>query len=124
MADEHLGQKEVPDDFSVSHTGRRSNHLYDVRHARLTVDVESRRLPELINALSRTNFMAVLMVTITDVDEHEMLRQGYLYGRTDVVQAELLIETIWMRSWTTELMPQEIRYQLGVDKRPEEDEDN
>jgi len=124
MTEEELAQQEVPDDFSISHTGRRSNYLYDVRHAVLTVDVDSRRVPELINALSRSNFMTVLMMKIEDVDEYEMLKQGYMYGRTDVVQATLTIETIWMRSWTTELMPQEIRYRLGVDKRPEDEEDD
>ena len=45
--------QEVPLDFSLSFTGRTSNPLYDVRHVRVTIVVDSNRIPEVLDALVR-----------------------------------------------------------------------
>ncbi|MEX0885810.1 MAG: hypothetical protein WD009_05145 [Phycisphaeraceae bacterium] len=110
----------VSDNFHVGPTGRVSNALYDVRHARVEIVVASRRLPEVFRALSETNFMTVLSVTLNDVDEYEHLREGYVYGADDVVQAELVVETIWLRAWTERLMPSIVRQYVGIDEPGEE----
>ncbi len=103
--------------FGVSSTGRICNEIYDVRHARLSVIVDSRRVPALINAIGKVNFMTVLGVKMTDVDEYDHLRYGYVYGDGATVQLELDIETIWMRKWTSELMPDDMRAFLGIKPR-------
>lgn len=105
----------LSDDFSVSPTGRRSNNLYDVRHVWLTIVIDSQRMPEFFDNLSQTNFMSVLKVQMSDVDEYKALEEGYVYGAGDAVQVTMLIETIWLRDWTSRLMPEQVRTALGVE---------
>lgn len=100
--------------FHYTPTGRVSNALYDVRHARLRAVVDFRRLPELLDALSHVNFMTVLRAEIRDVNEFEALREGYFYGGGDYVKVNLLIESIWLRSWTEPLMPETTKRYLGI----------
>ena len=115
---EHFSQqspdRRLPDDFKTAPTGRVSNKLYDVRHARIEVIVDYQQLPIFLKELARVNFMTVLKMSISDVDEYESLRQGYYYGQADAVKVEMLIETIWLRDWTVDLMPQDIRNILGI----------
>jgi hypothetical protein len=88
-------------DFALSPTGRKSNHIYDVRHAVLSVIVDSRKIPDLLNAIAAVNFMTVIGIETKDVDEYADLREGFYYGRAvDAVRLDLTIETIWLRSWT------------------------
>lgn len=90
-------------------TGRKNspeNKLYDVRNASLSLVVASSKLPEVVNAISRTNFMTVVGMDFHEIDPWADLDQGYYYGAEHVVRADLRIETIWLRSWTEPLMPQ------------------
>jgi hypothetical protein len=93
-------------------TGRRSgggNGTYDVRQAELTAIVSSARLPELLDAISRTDLMTVTGLTIDDVDEWAELENGYYYGTDHVVRVHIPIETLWLRSWSVALMPESIK---------------
>lgn len=119
-ADDAIKPLDLPvRDYSVGHTGRASTRLYDVRHAWLTVVVDSARLSELLDNLARVNFMTVLKVSLTDVDEYEAMRGGFVYGSGDAVEANILIETVWLRHWTNGLMPLTVRKQIGaVDLEP------
>lgn len=110
------GDVRLLDDFSKAPTGRRSNTLYDVRHVWLTVDVDYQRLPELFDSLARVNFMTVLKMKLEDVDEYEMWREGFVYGTSDVQRVTMLIETLWLRDWTLELMPDRVKERLGIAK--------
>jgi len=103
----------LPDNFLASPTGRVSNALYDVRHARLSIVADAAQLPSFFDALADVNLMTVIDVQVTDVDEWDALAEGYLY-RGDAVQVDLLIETIWLRDWTRELMPEGTKLYLGV----------
>jgi len=96
-----------------------SNALYDVRHARLVAVVDYQKLPELFRALSRVNFMTVLNMQVTDVDEYDALAEGFVYGSSDAVEVDMVIETLWMREWTEPLMPDKTREYVGIDE-PEE----
>jgi hypothetical protein len=105
----------IPDDFSVSMSGRYCNPLYDVRHAALMVIIDSQRMPEFFNALSQVNFMTVIGMKVTDIDEYAVLRtSGAVYGPVDCVQVEFQIESIWLREWTMKLMPKEKKIELGL----------
>ena len=106
----------LPDDFGISPTGRRSNPIYDVRHARLHVVVDWERYPELLHKLNDSNFFTVISAQITDVDEYAHLREGFLYGRGDMIEVEMVIESIWLRDWTTQLMPDGVKTALAVPK--------
>lgn len=91
-----------------------ANQVFDVRMADVVLVVSASRLPELFDALAATNFMTVVDLDLTAVDPWKDLEQGYYYGDEPVVQAQLRIETIWLRQWTAPLMPQRVREALGV----------
>lgn len=115
---EQLKPKEVtvdaPEHFGITPTGRVSNSVFDVRHTRLTLDIEAARLPAFIEALNKANFMTVVNVTVTDLDEYELLQEGYIYGHEDVVRADLIVESLWFRNWTEELMPKIVKEKLLI----------
>lgn len=83
--------------------------LYDLRSAELWLVVSSAKLPELLGAISRTNFMTVTSIEFDDADPWTDLEQGYFYGTEHVVRAHLTVETVWLRSWTMPLTPDSIK---------------
>ncbi len=110
--------KKLPDDFTLAPTGRRSNDIYDVRHVWLSIMIDSTRMPEFFDNLAQVNFMTVLKMKITDVDEYKEAEAGYIYGACDVVRVDMLIETLWLRDWTARLMPAEVKSLLSVAEVP------
>lgn len=113
----------APFDPAASITGRISastNELYDLRELELKVVVSSRRLPELLDAITRTNFMTVIDLDMQEADVAGDLAKGYFYGDEHVVRATLRIESVWLRTWTAGLMPKQLRAQLGI-KLPSDD---
>lgn len=110
----------VKPDYRRSLTGRTAapynmaNGVYDVRQAQMTVVVSSARLPQLLSAISATNFMTVLDCDLSEVDVWADLAQGYYYGNEHVVRATLGIESVWLRSVTKPFMPEAVRHQLGI----------
>jgi len=100
--------EKLPDDFTLAPTGRRSNALYDVRHAWVTIIADAQQLPTFFDNLAQTNFMTVLKMEVTDEDEYKAAQQGYIYGTRDSVRVQMLVETIWLRDWTTKFMPQSV----------------
>ena len=111
--------RDIPRSYEISFTGRATNPVYDVRNVRLDVIVDTERLPELMDALARQNFMTVLDLDLRSVDAYEAIQQGYVYGASPVSEVSLEIETIWFRSWTSEFMPDEVRRALGVPAKVE-----
>jgi len=108
---------EIKPDYKVSVTGRSTsmaNPDYDVRNVVLTAVVSSERLPALLDALSRVNFNTVLQVQLADVDAKSDLEKGYYYGDEHVVRATITLETVWLRQWTSPLMPSSVKKALGV----------
>ena len=106
----------IQPDFLNDLTGHSSelNQLYDVRYARMLLYVDSARLPKVIEAFSKTNFMTVTGVTVTPVDMDADLLLGYFYGDDHVVQATLEIEALYLRQWTEQYMPPAVRERLGL----------
>jgi hypothetical protein len=101
-------------------SGGPTNPLFDIRNAKIRVVVDSARLPQFINAISRTNFMTVIGLEFEDVDMWAELDQGFFYGNDHVVRATLDVETVWLRSWTTRYMPPTTRLTLtGSEGEPE-----
>ena len=101
-------------DFSVSLTGRSSNALYDVRTVELVVIVETTKLPVLVDALARENFMTITNIALAPTSNFDAARRGYIFGAEPVSRVTMEIETIWFRKWTAAWMPQEVRDALGV----------
>lgn len=113
------GEDKVPLNFSNTVTGRISgpgskNKWYDIRTVTLEVVISSQRIPEFVDALSATNFMAVLDADLKRVEPLSDLREGYDYGPDHVVRATFLIETVWLREWRKPWMPNDVQAALGM----------
>lgn len=110
--------------ISFTGRGKEPSELYDVRTARVTLIASYAKLPALINAISSYNFMTVTDADIYAVDAWDMISQGYFSGTDYPVRVELEIESLWLRSWTKQFMPPEVREQLGIpeDELTTEDE--
>ncbi len=107
-------REKLPVDFAVSPSGRITNPLFDVRHTWVSMVVNDRDIPLILDNLSKINFNTVLISKVTDVDEYEALRQGFVYGTGDAVRLDVLVESIWFRQWTATLMPPMVRQTLGI----------
>lgn len=104
--------------LSKSPTGRVSNELYDVRYVNVKLIADFKQLPELFEAITHTNFMTVISLSIKDVDEYEWLKRGYHFGGADAVEVTMTIETLWLRAWLLQLMPDEVLQARGL-QRPQ-----
>jgi len=102
---------------SISGHSDSSSTEYDVRRARVTMIVSSSRLPELFNAVGRTNFAFITGFAMEKVDGWQDLAEGYYYGDESVVRIQLDLEFTWLRSWTEPLFPDAIRKGLGLPDR-------
>ncbi len=100
--------------FGITPTGRVSNGIFDVRHTQLVIDIEADKVPAFIESLRKVNFLTVVKAEITDLDEYELLEEGYVYGHRDVVRAKLVIESLWFRNWTQDLMPKLVKEKLLI----------
>ena len=109
-------ETKLSDNFHYGPTGRGSNQIFDVRHARLHVHADYQRLPELFNAISQTNLMTVLDVQVNALDVYgpEVMGAYYVYGAGDIVDVSLIVETIWLRDWTKQLMPETVQQYVGL----------
>jgi hypothetical protein len=105
-------------DKSISITGRTSNSVYDVRTLDCTIVVATRGLPDVIDAIAAQNFMTVLDVQLQPANAFAAAADGYLYGIEPVSTVKLRIETIWLREWTADAMPGDLREALGIKSTP------
>jgi len=105
---------DVPLDFGVSLTGRKTNALYDVLHINLEVVAETNRIPEIINALSQQNFITILDIDLQPVDVYQELKLGFRYGKEPVSLLTLEIELIWLRPWVIPFMPDDFKTAIGI----------
>ena len=82
----------ITKDLSYSLTGRRSNGVWDVRPVDILMVVETSRLPEVIDELTREN-CTVLDVSLTPVDSFAALAEGCYYGSAPVSDVAVRLET-------------------------------
>jgi len=105
----------IQPNFAVSPTGRASNGLFDVLHVDATMVVESAKLPEVLNNLSRGRLLGVIHVKqIEPMDPIAATKAGYFYGSKPCVRMDLQLEVLLMRQWTTRYMPDRIKSTLGI----------
>ena len=93
--------------------------MYDVRHVRVTIVVDSNRIPEVLDALVRYNFITIINIQLDVVDSFLEVKDGYYYGGTPVSKLTLELETIWLREWTAQFMPPELKQALGIPAEPQ-----
>jgi hypothetical protein len=100
---------------ALSPTGRVSNPMYDVVQFDVELIVDAERLPMVLEELGRGRFMTVVqVVSVTAVDSSIYHSLGYYYGAKPVVNVKLKIEDLFLREWTTPMMPMSVRQRLGI----------
>lgn len=105
-------------DYSKRFTGRVSNPVYDVRLAQVRFVAATSALPAVFDALAAENFMTVVDVRVAPADPFLAAQQGFLYGAEPVSEVVATIETVWLREWLAERMPQAVRTALGIQAAP------
>ncbi|MDG2095638.1 MAG: hypothetical protein P8J89_10265 [Phycisphaerales bacterium] len=117
------------EDFSVSLTGRISNALYDVVLVEASLVAETSKVSEILESLASNRFLTVRDLAISKMNAYGDLKDGFLYGDSPVVRLDLTLETIWLRSWIQDMMPNSVRALLGIqpvktESTDESDEDD
>jgi len=116
--------QEIRPDFAAAITGRagwplKTNALYNVRYSTVVAELDSAGIERFIDAIEAQNLMTVIDLDLTTVSPAEGLAAGYAYESGRVVRAEMLVETVWLRSWLAEVGPSAVRAQMGL-PAPEE----
>jgi len=102
-------------DYSHTMTGRTDNDQYDTVLMDIVVDMDPAYQNKFIDALYRkNNGYTVLNIRTTTVDPFDAASTGYLYGDTQVVHLDILVEGLLFRSWTLPIMPNAYRTMLGL----------
>ena len=76
--------------------------------------MRSDAVPVVLDALCSTNLMTVVSCSLVNTDPQALLEAGFYYGGGHVMEMQVKLETLWLRTWTTESMPQSIKRVLGV----------
>ena len=105
-------------DKSMSITGRASNDVYDVRIVECELVVATRGIPKVIDAIAQQNFMTVLDVKIRPANAFVAANGGFIYGIEPVSKVNLRLESVWLREWTADTMPSDLREALGIQSEP------
>jgi hypothetical protein len=108
----------APLDFNATFTGRVPNALYDVRTVEMRLIVETARIPHVLDAIARRNFITVVDLDLVQANPYEAIRAGYFFGDAPISELTLTLETIWLREWTAPLMPQSLRAALNIKPKP------
>jgi hypothetical protein len=97
-----------------THTGHKSGDLYDLLQVRLTVVVDTNRIPQILDSLASHNFLTVIDLNLRPADKFVAMGAGYDYGAASVSEMTVVLEAAWLRAWTVESMPNSVRKALGI----------
>lgn len=101
-------------DYTLGMTGRSAGQTYDVAYMSVVMDLDPAYFNKFVDALYRQNMgYTVVNVQCRMVDPLDRASNGYLYGDTQVMEVEVLVECILFRSWTAPLMPEAVKTDLG-----------
>ena len=85
---------------------------------------DSTRLPEILDAIAQETFFTITNLSIRPADPFAAASEGYMYGLAPVCYLDLTVETVWLRQWTSEKMPEAGKKALGISvalPKPEDD---
>lgn len=100
--------------YASSFSGLITNPLFDVLTIDFAIVVETARLPEVLDTISRYNFNTITNLTVEATDPFAATEQGYYFGGEPVCLATIRMETVWLREWTKAFMPPALRAELGI----------
>ena len=58
--------------------------------------------------------MTVIDLKLRPANAFDAARGGFIYGIEPVSFVDLTIETVWLREWTADAMPPDLRAMLGI----------
>jgi hypothetical protein len=100
--------------MSPSHTGQTSGELYDLLQVRLSLVVNTERIPRVLDSFASHNFLTVIDLELRPIDKFVAMGAGYEYGVAPVSLMTIVLEAAWLRSWTVESMPDSVKRALGI----------
>jgi hypothetical protein len=100
--------------LSPTHTGQKSGDLYDILQVHLTVIVDTKRIPQILDSLATHNFLTVIDLKLRPADKYVAMGAGYDYGVASVSEMTLVLEAAWLRAWTVKSMPDSVKNSLGI----------
>ena len=100
--------------LSPTHTGQKSGDLYDILQVHLTVIVDTKRIPQILDSLATHNFLTVIDLKLRPADKYVAMGAGYDYGAASVSEMTLVLEAAWLREWTEKSMPDSVKNSLGI----------
>lgn len=100
--------------LSPTHTGQKSGDLYDILQVQLTVIVDTKRIPQILDSLASHNFLTVIDLKLRPADKYVAMSSGYDYGAASVSEMTLVLEAAWLRAWTVISMPDSVKKSLGI----------
>lgn len=111
-----LGNNSAPPEpnFARGITGRASNALYDVIHFDMAINVDARKVPFIIAEMQKGQLITITHVNLSAVDGVVAAHDGFFYGDVPVVRLNLQVEDLYLREWTSKLMPDVVKQELGA----------
>jgi hypothetical protein len=100
--------------MSPSHTGQTSGELYDLLQVRLSLVVNTERIPRVLDSFASHNFLTVIDLDLRPIDKFVAMGAGYDYGVAPVSLMTIVLEAAWLRSWTVEFMPDSVKRAIGI----------
>ena len=97
-----------------SHTARADSTLYDTLQVRLRMIVSTARIPTILDTFAQHNFTTVIDIDLQPVNKFESLEEGFDYGAEPVSELTVVLESVWLRAWTVELMPASVKEAIGI----------
>ncbi len=100
--------------YADSLKGWSSNQLYDIYRSKVTMVVETTKIPLVTNALVKQNFITITDVQMSPTDPFRDIQDGFFYGEGPLSTIKFTLESVWLREWTGKLMPDEVRKKFGT----------
>jgi len=104
----------LPEQGTASLTKRVSNALFETYRFTVSMNVETSKIPVILQELSRNQFLTITRVDATGIDSLAALQQGYVYGTERVATLNMDCEVLYMRKWAEPLMPPMVKQRLTL----------
>jgi hypothetical protein len=111
-----LGQSTLPSSPIASFTNKVCDDKFDVVRFAMTLVVDQRDLPRVIDAIKRQNFYQLIGLEYDAINSADQASQGYMYGGDPCVRLTMHWEGYLSRKAFLEYMPESVQAELGVKK--------
>ena len=104
----------VPKSAAVSPSARVCNGLYDVARFKVSLIVDAAKLNQVVQELETNQFITVMNIQINEVTDPAIAAaKGFRFGDKPMLNVDLDCEELFLRAWTTPLLPDTFKMGLG-----------